>query len=78
MDELLKYAIGYRLAFEIALATKADTSQVTLMRQLYEDAISMANLVDAHQAPVDAAAGSEWLNSRLAFPFANYRGISAG
>ncbi|MHC4067262.1 MAG: hypothetical protein ACYSUI_22545, partial [Planctomycetota bacterium] len=25
MDELLKYAIGYRLAFEIALATKADT-----------------------------------------------------
>lgn len=75
MDELLKNAIGTRLAFEIALATKADAQQMQLLKRLYDDQVSLANLVDADQAPVDTATGSAWLNARLSFPTDVYRPI---
>jgi hypothetical protein len=72
MDELLKNAIGTRLAFEIALATKADARQVQMLHAMYQDIVSLANLVDADQAPVDTATGTTWDSSRFSFPFGTY------
>ena len=75
MDELLKNAIATRLAFEIALAVKGDLRQVQLLKQLYEDQVSLANLVDANQAPVDTMEGTTWTNSRINFPAEAFRPI---
>jgi hypothetical protein len=77
MDELLKNAIATRLAFEIALAVKADARQVQLLGRMYEDQVSLANLVDADQAPTDVHQGTEWVDSRYAYPASGYRPIEA-
>ena len=73
MDELLKSAIGARLAYDTALANKADMQQVAFFRNVYEDYVSLANLVDASQAPVDQVTGTEWLRARLGFAADIYR-----
>ena len=75
MDELLKNAIATRLAFEIALPVKGDLRQQQLLGQLYEAQVSLANFIDANQAPVDVMQGTVWADSRLAFPFTGFRPI---
>ena len=75
MDELLKNAIATRMAAKIALAVKGDVRQAQLFDALYEKQVSLANLVDADQAPTDVMQGTEWIDSRLAFPFGGFRPI---
>lgn len=77
MDELLKNAIAMRLAAKIALSVKGDARQVQLLDQVYDKQVATANLVDANQAPVDTAQGSEWIDSRIAYPSGGYRPIEA-
>lgn len=75
MDELLKNAIATRLAAKIALAVKGDLRQAQLLDALHEKQVSLANLVDANQAPVETMTGTTWINSRLAFPDGGFRPI---
>ena len=75
MDELLKTAIAMKLAWRIALGVKGDARQAQLAQQMYEQQVSLANLVDAHQAPTDVMQGTVWTDSRLAFPYTGYRAI---
>ena len=64
MDELLKYAISARLAYEISLAVKGDIQQTNFFKSISEEAMSLANFVDADQASVEVMTGSLWLDSR--------------
>lgn len=77
MDELLKNAIAAKLAAAIALGVKGDLRQAQMAEQAFDKMVSLANLVDASQAPVDVHQGSVWLNSRLAFPTETFRPIEA-
>jgi hypothetical protein len=65
MDELLKYAIGARLAQEIALGVKGDLRQSGFAKGLADEAISMAQFIDADQASTEVMQSTLWLNSRL-------------
>jgi hypothetical protein len=73
MDEFLKNTIGLRLAARIALAVKGDVQQAALLDQEYEKQLSLANLVDANQAPVEQMSGTTWLRGRLSYGSTPYR-----
>lgn len=64
MDELLKYAISARLAYEISLAVKGDIQQTSFFKSLSEEAISAGYFVDSDQAPVETMDSRLWLQSR--------------
>ena len=64
MDELLKYTISTRLAYEISLAVKGDIQQTSFFKSISEEAMSLAHSVDADQASVEVMTGSLWLDSR--------------
>ena len=64
MDELLKYAISARLAYEISLAVKGDIQQTNFFKNISEESISIAHFADADQASVEVMTSSLWLNSR--------------
>ncbi len=66
MDELLKYAISARLAYEISLAVKGDIQQTRLLKIMSDEATSLGQYSDAVQAPVEIMGGSQWLQSRVA------------
>lgn len=75
MDELLKYAIGARLAQEIALAVKGDLQQSGYFKSLSDEAISLAHFIEADQAAVEVMSGPLWLNSRIAGSGSAFRSI---
>ena len=65
MDELLKYAIGARLAQEIALGVKGDLRQAGFAKNLADEAMSEAQFVDANQASTEVMQATGWVNSRV-------------
>ncbi len=64
MDELLKYAISTRLAYEISLAVKGDIQQTNFFKNLSDEAMSVGQFIDAIQGPLEIMTGSLWLDSR--------------
>jgi len=65
MDELLKYAISARLAYEISLAVKGDIQQTNFFKGLSDEAIADGHYVDADQGPVEVMGGNLWVGSRF-------------
>ena len=64
MDELLKYAISARLAYEISLGVKGDIQQTSFLKGLADEAMSNGLFIDALQGPVETMSGDLWLRSR--------------
>ncbi len=64
MDELLKYAIGARLAQEIALGVKGNLQQFGMAKNLADEAMSDAWFIDADQASTEVMQATSWVNSR--------------
>lgn len=65
MDELLKRAIAFRLAAEMAPRLTGSDARAQQMFGMYQEALDEARLRDAQQAPsVDDINPSEWIEAR--------------
>ncbi len=66
MDELMKRAIVFRLAAEMAPRLTGSDTKVQMMMQAYQEQLDEARLRDLQQGPVtDSLTASEWIQARF-------------